>query len=103
MIIFSGACFLCQKFIYIRPLFNLIIQMKKLIFGTLALALFTVTSCRDEKTEAAEEIAKETAINEPVNSEISTEEQDSLEVEMETEVDSLETVEEVNDKAPAIQ
>ncbi|MBT8318833.1 MAG: hypothetical protein KJP01_01735 [Gramella sp.] len=77
--------------------------MKKLIFGALALAMFTVTSCRDEKTEAVEEIAKETAINETTNPEMTTEAEDSLEVETTTEVDSLDAAVEATPEAPVKQ
>ena len=90
--------------IYIRPIFNPIIKMKKLIFGALALAMITVTSCRNENTEVSEETAKETAINEEANLEMSTEEvEDSLEVETETEVDSLDTTVETEQEVPAVQ
>ncbi len=65
--------------------------MKKLIFGALALTMFTVTSCRDEKNEAVEEIAKETAIIEDANPEMISEVEDSLEVETATEIDSVKT------------
>ncbi len=79
--------------------------MKKLIFGALALALLiTVTSCRNENTEATEETVEETAINEEAsNLEMTTEVEDSLEVETETEVDSLETpAAEVEQEVPSI-
>ncbi|NNE33037.1 MAG: hypothetical protein HKN40_11790 [Winogradskyella sp.] len=77
--------------------------MKKLIFGALALAMFTVTSCRDEKTEAVEEIAKETAINETTNPEMTTEAEDSLKVETTTAVDSLDAAVEATPEAPVKQ
>ncbi|TRO67539.1 hypothetical protein [Christiangramia sabulilitoris] len=72
--------------------------MKKLIFGALALAMFTVTSCREEKAEAVEEIAKETAINESTTQEMNVEAEDSLEVNS-AEVDSLQTETEVTPEA----
>lgn len=63
--------------------------MKKLIFGALALALITFTSCRnEEKTEVTEEIAKETAIN---TEEVKTEMSEEIEDSTETVVDSLES------------
>ena len=90
--------------IYIRPIFNSIIEMKKMIFGALALAMFTVTSCRNENTETTEETVNETAINEEVTPEMTTEEvEDSLEVETETAVDSLDTTTETEQEVPAVQ
>ncbi|MCM8569864.1 hypothetical protein NE848_10765 [Gramella jeungdoensis] len=74
--------------------------MKKLIFGALALAMITVTSCRNENTEVTGEQTEETAINTEVTPEVTTEVEDSLEVEMEVEADSLETAAE---EVPAVQ
>jgi len=73
--------------------------MKKLFFGALALAMFTVTSCKNENTEVTEESTNETAVNAEVSSEMNTQIEDSLQVETETVIDSLETEQEV----PAVQ
>ncbi|MUP44917.1 hypothetical protein E0K83_04055 [Gramella sp. BOM4] len=75
--------------------------MKKLIFGALALAMFTVTSCRNEQTETPEEAVEETATVEEANLEMTTETEEIEEVEMEEAVDSAAV--EVEQETPAIQ
>ena len=79
--------------------------MKKLIFGALALALISFTSCRNaENTDVTEETTNETAINSEVQSEMITEEvEDSIEVETEEAVDSLETADEAEQATTNIQ
>ena len=77
--------------------------MKKLIFGALALAMFTVTSCRNEQTETPEESVEETATIEEANLEMTTETEEIEEVEMEAEADSSATAVEVEQETPAIQ
>lgn len=63
--------------------------MKKLLFGALALAMITVTSCRNENAEVTEESANETAAKTETTPEVPLNVEDSLEVEMEEQVDSL--------------
>ncbi|WP_156833808.1 hypothetical protein [Christiangramia salexigens] len=78
--------------------------MKKLIFGALALALLiSVTSCRNEE-KPIEDSMEETEVTEGANLEISPKVEDSIEVEMETEVDSIQTpATEVEQESPAIK
>ncbi|MCP9199031.1 hypothetical protein MKO06_03870 [Gramella sp. GC03-9] len=75
--------------------------MKKLIFGALALAMFTVTSCRNDQAETTEETVEETATIEEANLEMTTEAEEIEEVEMTEEVDS--SAVEVEQETPAIQ
>ncbi|GAA4311724.1 hypothetical protein GCM10023115_32530 [Pontixanthobacter gangjinensis] len=79
--------------------------MKKIIFGALALALISFTSCRNEEnTEVTAEPNSETAINQEVKSEMMTEElEDSIEVETEEAVDSLETTDQAEQASSQIQ
>lgn len=78
--------------------------MKKLILSVLTLSLISLTSCRNEETtEVSEEISKETAINSEVSHEMHAEVEDSIQVEAEEVVDSLDTTSEVIEDTEAIQ